>query len=51
MEKIEQIYDSASKDFKKLVQNVKGFPRDTEELTLYLLVTSLTIYISSGIKE
>eukprot|EP00347_Sterkiella_histriomuscorum_P011567 403371965 len=37
MEKIEQIYDSASKDFKKLVTSIKGFPRDTEELTTYLI--------------
>ncbi|CDW76345.1 UNKNOWN [Stylonychia lemnae] len=37
MMKIEQLYESASKDFKKHVQNIKGFPRDVEELTTYLL--------------
>ena len=38
MEKIEQIYESAVKEFKARVQGIKGFPRLAEEITLYLLV-------------
>lgn len=43
MEKIEQIYESASKDFKAKVQGIKGFPKDIEELTIYLLVRINTL--------
>jgi hypothetical protein len=39
MEKIESIYESATKDFKSKVQAIKGFPRDIEDLTLYILVS------------